>query len=357
MVEAQVAMREQRRNLCFSQGGQWRRIRLARNETVCYPVAVLEAMVIMRGWTMYKRSSMLALIILLLLACGPVEQPGPEGGDQLPAAPESEATPTPTPESPDEAPTDFLPPEPGFPPPPPVPTLKYPNLHHRLDKKAVEADEARDAGRSSTTDNDPHVEVTIIFAGYYTTDNREATNVETVATWVRDNGGQTHDVTPSFIYATVPTSLLGELSQQEGVIFIDDEPYQTAIIDIPLPTLKYPNLVRKLDRKAVEADEARDTAGQADGIAGQSDAIDTGPFVEVSIGMDTNPDDAVTQTVVDWLRNNGVSPTSVSGRAERYGDGSFIRATVPTSLLGELSQQEGVIIVADTSHERPDPVW
>ncbi len=214
---------------------------------------------------MYKRSSMLALIILLLLACGPVEQPGPGGGDQLPAAPESkatptptpeseatptptpegeatptptpesEATPTPTPESPDEAPTDFLPPEPGFPPPPPVPTLKYPNLEHKLDRKAVEADEARDA-------------------------------------------------------------------------------------------------------------------------AGQSDAIDTGPFVEVSIWMDTNPDDAVTQTVVDWLRNNGVSPVDVDGRAEGYGDGSFIYGTVPTSLLGELSQQEGVIGVKDTSHRRPN-IW
>ena len=114
----------------------------------------------------------------------------------------------------------------------------------------------------------------------------------------------------------------------------------------PAPTLKYPNLEHKLDKLAIEADNA------AGGVGGQSDTTDK--FVRVSIWMDTNPDAAATKALVEWLKARGIS-TSVFGRNEGFGDGSFVEARLPTRLLGAVSTQEGVIKVADTSYQRPRP--
>ena len=111
----------------------------------------------------------------------------------------------------------------------------------------------------------------------------------------------------------------------------------------PAPTLKYPNLEHKLDKLAIEADNA------AGGIGGQSDTT-----VEVVIWTSTNPDNAVTKALVEWLKARGIS-SSLYGRNEGFGDGSFVEARLPTRLLGTVSTQEGVIKVADTSYQRPRP--
>lgn len=108
----------------------------------------------------------------------------------------------------------------------------------------------------------------------------------------------------------------------------------------PLPTLKYPNLVdRNLDKLAVEADEAQGPGGQSD----------SGPEVRVEIWTSTNPDNETTRNLVTWLKAQGIPADyiGVSGRTEGYGDGSFISVTVPTHLLGPLSQREGVTQVLD----------
>ena len=121
-----------------------------------------------------------------------------------------------------------------------------------------------------------------------------------------------------------------------------DFPYDPNYIPSPppLPTLKYPNLVdRNLDKLAVEADEAQ-------GVGGQSDSS---PEVRVEIWTSTNPDNEITTNLVTWLKAQGIPADyiGVSGRTEGYGDGSFISVTVPTHLLGPLSQREGVTQVLD----------
>ena len=115
----------------------------------------------------------------------------------------------------------------------------------------------------------------------------------------------------------------------------------------PIPTLKYPNLEHTLDELAIEADNA------AGGVGGQSETS-TDNFVRVSIWMDTNPDDAATKALVEWLKARGIS-SSVYGRTEGYGDGSFISARVPERLLGAISQQEGVGRVKDARGHVPIP--
>ena len=117
----------------------------------------------------------------------------------------------------------------------------------------------------------------------------------------------------------------------------------------PLPTLKYPNLVdRNLDKLAVESDEAQVTSGQSD----------PSPEVAVVVWTSTNPDDEITENLVTWLKAQGIPEDyiAVGGRTEGYGDGSFIYVTVPTHLLGPLSQREGVTkIVSQTDGPSNDP--
>ena len=108
----------------------------------------------------------------------------------------------------------------------------------------------------------------------------------------------------------------------------------------PRPTRKYPNLGdRNLDKLAIEADEAQGPGGQSD----------SSPKVRVEIWTSTNPDHETTRNLVTWLKAQGILADyiTVAGRTEGYGDGSFISVTVPTHLLGPLSQREGVLKVYD----------
>ena len=111
----------------------------------------------------------------------------------------------------------------------------------------------------------------------------------------------------------------------------------------PAPTLKYPNLEHKLDKLAIESDNA------GGGVGGQS-----GTTIEVVIWTSTNPDAAVTKALVEWLKARGIS-SSLYGRNEGFGDGSFVQCFLPTRLLGAVSTQEGVIKVEDASYQRPRP--
>ena len=111
----------------------------------------------------------------------------------------------------------------------------------------------------------------------------------------------------------------------------------------PAPTLKYPNLEHNLDKLAIESDNA------GGGVGGQSDTT-----IEVVIWTSTNPDATVTKALVEWLKSRGIS-SSLYGRNEGFGDGSFVQCFLPTRLLGAVSTQEGVIKVEDASYQRPRP--
>ena len=116
----------------------------------------------------------------------------------------------------------------------------------------------------------------------------------------------------------------------------------------PHPTCKYPNLGdRNLDKLAIEADEAQGSGGQSD----------SSPEVRVNIWTSTNPDHETTRNLVNWLKAQGIPADyiAVGGRTAGYGDGSFIRVTVPTHLLGQLSQREGVLKVYDITGEVAHP--
>ena len=163
----------------------------------------------------------LALLIAaatIMLACGPAAQPIPEGGDTLPAMqPLPADVPSTLPpaqqeggdsagESGDTAP----------PPPPPKPTLTYPNIDDSgLHIDVVEFEEAQDAASWTFGQSDAAVEDTVVLVRILLSSNKAE-----VAAWLRSKG-----ITPLYaedadygnLAAEVPLSLLGELSQQDGV--------------------------------------------------------------------------------------------------------------------------------------------
>ncbi len=153
--------------------------------------------------------ALISLFLLLtaaaaLLACGPVAQPVPAEGNVLPVAQQ---------EGGDSDPTEP-------PPPPTLPTPSYPKIKHsQLQYDVVAFEEAQDAasgpsGQSDTAPADTVVFVQIVLSG----------NKAEVAAWLRGKGitpGHADDPAISNLDAYVSLSLLGELSQQDGVIEIE----------------------------------------------------------------------------------------------------------------------------------------
>ena len=175
----------------------------------------------------------LALLIAaatIMLACGPVAQPIPDAGDTPPAAqpardggntlpaPANGLNPLPpaqqeggdsSGESGDDTPTEI-------PPPPPKPTFTYPNIRGSgLHFDVVEFEEARDAASGPSGQSDAAVEDTVVLVRILLSGNKAE-----VAAWLRNKG-----ITPIYaddadypnLAAEVPLSLLGALSQQDGV--------------------------------------------------------------------------------------------------------------------------------------------
>ena len=145
--------------------------------------------------------ALISLFLLLtaaaaLLACGPVAQPAPAAQQEGEAADPTEP-----------------------PPPPTLPTVTYPKIKHsQLQYDVVAFEEAQAAasgpsGQSDAAPADTVVYVQILLSG----------NKAEVAAWLRSK-----DITPAHaddpyavnLGAEVPLSLLGELSQQDGVIEI-----------------------------------------------------------------------------------------------------------------------------------------
>ena len=111
---------------------------------------------------------------------------------------------------------------------PPIPEkaeLSYPNLGSRLDQlvASVEAGQAtvQDAALNSPVHFGESVAVTIYLSG----------NVDDVVSFLEDNGGDPRNVGEDYIEAYVPVTLLGQVSDQPGVIrvreIVPPQPVQT----------------------------------------------------------------------------------------------------------------------------------
>ena len=113
---------------------------------------------------------------------------------------------------------------------PPIPEkaeLSYPNLGSSLDQlvASVEAGQAtvQDAASNSPVHSGESVAVTIFLSG----------NVDEVVGFLEDNGGDPRNVGEDYIEAYVPVTLLGQVSEQPGVIRVRE-------IAPPQPRPAYP---------------------------------------------------------------------------------------------------------------------
>ena len=172
--------------------------------------------------------ALLIAVATIMLACGPVAQPIPDGGDTLPAAPQAEdggEEPAAEPEEPTATPTTTPVPtvcvqwesteeriEYCFTPEPEV-TPKYPNLSdHRLVELVEEFEKAQQstsgaAGQSADGDG------TLIEIWIYLSSDK----VDGLAGWLENNSVSGFEKWEDAIHTWVPVSLLGPLSQQSGV--------------------------------------------------------------------------------------------------------------------------------------------
>ena len=98
--------------------------------------------------------------------------------------------------------------------PPPAPEITYPKLGSRLDTLATSVEEgsasAQGAAGQATISEGESVAVTIYLSG----------NVAAVVAFLEANGGSPRNVGTDYIEAYVPVSLLGETSEQPGVVRI-----------------------------------------------------------------------------------------------------------------------------------------
>ena len=163
-----------------------------------------------RHWPQTLLLTALFLLIAVattLLACGPAAPPAPADDGALPAAQQKGEAADPT--------------EP--PPPPTVPTPSYPKIRSSLQSEVVEFEEAQDAASGPSGQSDTAPEDTVVFVEIFLSGNKKAE----VAAWLRSKG-----ITPAYednpytvnLGAEVPLSLLGELSQQDGVTGIQRPP-------------------------------------------------------------------------------------------------------------------------------------
>ena len=98
---------------------------------------------------------------------------------------------------------------------PPIPDkgeLNYPNLGSHLDQLVTSVEEGQatslDAAGYTPAHSEESVAVTIYLSG----------NVDDVVTFLEENGGDPRNVGEDYIEAYVPVTLLGQLSQQPGVV-------------------------------------------------------------------------------------------------------------------------------------------
>ncbi len=187
------------------------------------------------------------------------------------------------------------------------------------------------------------------------------TNIDVVYTWMGSQGISARYKDPEHIpphmYAYVPVSLLGALSQREGVTLVQPvqdrdgffaasqgargargagAPGSTAEPKLPLwlKGYPYPNLISRLEELVYRYEQGELTAEEV-----ASEFGDQGKGSSVHVQIMLSPDPANTDAVVAWLKSKGLSPLHIT-KSEEYPN--FISGFVPVSLLAELSQHTGV---------------
>ena len=283
--------------------------------------------------TITRHTLLLAVLLLAaaLLACGPAtqsvpgEQTDPQSGQQ-----DADGTPEPAEED----------------------SPKYPKLDATF-QQLVQRFEAGELSETEAAALAPdHFESLVMV----TVD--VSSNLEAIDDWLsRQNLDYPHrfanpDHVPMYINTWVPVSLLGSLSQQEGVMIVSST-YEYFLYEKsasgdgvvesrhpllpPSPTQKYPSINDpQLQMRIVEVQRAKETQNQG-GVSSQE--VDDS-VVDVEIRLTSS-----TLTVAEWLRNSGVDP--VYAREYEDGSGGRIEGLVPLSLLGVLADMQEVVLIEE----------
>ena len=260
------------------------------------------------------------IIVLLLtasalLACGPAAQAEPQGQPVSQAGQQdSEGTPVPAEED----------------------GPKYPKLDAIFQQLVQQFEDGELSETQAAVQAPDHFDSNVMV----TVDVDLSANLEAIDAWLSrqdlDYPPRLADpnATPLYINAWVPVSLLGALSQQDGVIIVsstfkyrfhEGDPYKDGRppISAPKPTPKYPAIDGYLQQDVVKFEEGQRAEGQAGGQAGD-DVEDS--VVTVKVYLTAN-----TEAVAAWLRNNGGSPYQVDEFEGAYLQG-YIEADMPLSL-------------------------
>ena len=94
---------------------------------------------------------------------------------------------------------------------PDKPDLTYPNLGSKLDRLATSVEKEQVASEDAASDTAVHLEESVAVSIHL------SSNVEDVVSFLEDNGGDPRNVGENYIEAYVPATLLGSLSEQDGV--------------------------------------------------------------------------------------------------------------------------------------------
>ena len=209
---------------------------------------------------------------------------------------------------------------------------RYPDLGTSLNRMvaSVEAGQAVE----KVTDNGAVHNAGMVAVSIYLSGDTDG-----VVAFLEDNGGSPRNVGEDYIEAYVPATLLGQVSEQPGVLRVREiiPPQQTGPaatgdgddIEITLPEkteLKYPNLGSRLDQLVASVEKGETSAKEA----AEDAPVHQEASVAVTIYLSGNVDD-----VVKFLEDNGGSPRNVGE--------DYIEAYVPVSLLGQVSERPGVI--------------
>ena len=95
---------------------------------------------------------------------------------------------------------------------PEKPDLKYPNLGSSLDQLVASVEEGEVSSKEAAEDTPLHQEASVAVTIYL------SGNLDDVVKFLDDNGGSPRNVGEDYIEAYVPVSLLGQVSEQPGVI-------------------------------------------------------------------------------------------------------------------------------------------
>ena len=243
---------------------------------------------------------------------------------------------------------------------PEKPELKYPNLGSNLDQLAASALKGKTSAREAAEDAPARREASIAVTIHL------SRNVDDVVKFLEDNGGSPRNVGEDYIETYVPLSLLGQVSEQPGVIRVREiapaEPAQIAqqvaghgppvhgssawnqagfsgqgikvgVIDLRFGFNGFSGLMGTELRSTVQArcytavgrftsnlaDCENAAIGSSHGTLVAEAVVDIAPEVSLYIATPWSPGDL--QTATDWMVSQGVSVIVHSAAYEYDGPG------------------------------------